>query len=104
MKIAKVIPLYKTGNKHHFTNYRPVSLLPEFSQILEKLFNKRLDKFIDQHILLIESLYGFRSKGATSLALIDSIEENTNSIDQKKYTVGIFLDLKKGFDTINHDI
>ena len=48
MKIAKVIPLYKSGNKHHFTNYRPVSLLPQFSKILEKLFNNRLDNFIDK--------------------------------------------------------
>lgn len=44
MKIAKVIPLYKTGHKHHFTNYRPISLLPQFSKILEKLFNESLDK------------------------------------------------------------
>jgi len=39
---AKVIPLYKNGSKHHFTNYRPVSLLPQFSKILEKVFNNRL--------------------------------------------------------------
>ena len=104
MKIAKVIPLYKTGNKHQFTNYRPVSLLPQFSKILEKLFNNRLEKFIDKHKLLTESQYGFRSNRATSLALIDSVEEITNSIDLRQYTVGIFIDLKKAFDTINHDI
>ncbi len=45
MKIAKVIPLYKTGNKHHFTNYRPLSLLPQFSKILEKLFKKKTGQF-----------------------------------------------------------
>ena len=95
MKIAKVIPLYKTGNKHQFTNYRPVSLLSQFSKILEKLFNNRLDSFINKHRLLTESQYGFRSNRATSLALIDSVEEITNSIDQKEYTVGIFIDLKK---------
>ena len=43
MKIAKVIPLYKTGDKYHFTNYRPVSLLPKFSKILEKLFADRFN-------------------------------------------------------------
>ncbi len=51
MKIA-IIPLYKTGDKHHFTNYRPVSLLSQFSKILEKLFNDSLDKFIDKHKIL----------------------------------------------------
>ena len=44
MKIAKVIPLYKSGEKNIFTNYRPISLLPQFSKILEKLYNNRLDK------------------------------------------------------------
>ena len=45
MKIAKVIPIFKSGKQDSFTNYRPVSLLPQFSKILEKLFNNRLDKF-----------------------------------------------------------
>ena len=101
---AKVIPLFKSGNKHHFTNNRPVSLLPQFSKILEKLFNNRLDKFIDKHKLLTESQYGFRPNRATSMTVIESVEEISNSIDQKQYTVGIFIDLKKAFDTINHDI
>ena len=104
MKIAKVIPLFKAGNKHHFTNYRPVSLLPQFSKHFEKLFNNRLNNFIEKHKLLTESQYGFRANRSTSMALIDSLEEITSSIDQKKHAIGIFIDLKKAFDTINHDI
>ena len=104
MKIAKVIPLYKSGNKHHFTNYRPVSLLPQFSKILEKLFNNRLDNFIDKHKLLTDNQYGFRANRSTSMALLESVEEITNSMDKKQQSIGIFLDLKKAFDTINHDI
>ena len=103
MKIAKVVPLYKTGDRHHFTNYRPVSLLPQFSKILEKIFNNRLDKFMDKH-KCSDSQYGFRSNSSTSLALMESIEEITNAIDNKRYAIGIFIDLKKAFDTINHDI
>ena len=61
MKTAKVIPLYKAGSKHNFTNYRPVSLLPQFSKILEKLFNSRLEAFLEKHQLLSDSQYGFRS-------------------------------------------
>lgn len=59
MKMGKVVPLYKTGVRHKFTNYRPISLLPQFSKILEKLFSNRLDKFLDKQKILSESQYGF---------------------------------------------
>lgn len=54
MKIAKVIPLYKTEDRYHFTNYRPVSVLLQFSKILEEHFTERLDKFIEMHNLLVD--------------------------------------------------
>ena len=104
MKIAKVIPLHKNGNKHHFTNYRPVSLLPQFSKILEKLFNSRLDSFLDNFNILSESQYGFRTNRSTSQALLESIERITEATDNQQYAIGIFIDLKKAFDTINHSI
>ncbi len=104
MKIAKVIPLFKTGDRHHFTNYRPVSLLPQFSKILEKLFTDRLDKFIEKHNLLTDSQYGFRTDRSTSLALMELIEEITNCIDNKKIAIGVFVGLKKAFETIDHNI
>ena len=104
MKIAKVIPLYKNGSKHLFTNYRPVSLLPQFSKILEKLFNSRLDSFLERHNVLSESQYGFRTKRSTSQALMESIERITDAIDNHQYAIGIFIDLRKAFDTINHNI
>ena len=104
MKIAKVIPLYKNGSKHLFTNYRPVSLLPQFSKILEKLFNSRLDSFLERHNVLSESQCGFRTKRSTSQALMESIERITDAIDNHQYAIGIFIDLRKAFDTINHNI
>ena len=81
MKTAKIIPLYKSGDKSNFTNYRPVSLLPQFSKVLEKLFCCRLNKFIEVNNILSSNQYGFRNKHSTSLALIDLVEELTNSID-----------------------
>ena len=66
MKVAKVIPICKKEDNSVFTNYRPRSLLPQFSKILEKLFNTRLDAFIDKHDTLSGSQYGFRSKMFTS--------------------------------------
>ena len=104
MKTAKVIPLFKSGEKSYFTNYRPASLLPQFSKVLEKLFCSRFTKFIERNEILSDNQYGFRSKHSTSLALIDLVEELTNSIDNKSIAIGIFIDLKKAFDTIDHDL
>ena len=104
MKIAKVLPLYKNGDRELFTNYRPVSLLSQFSKIIEKLFANRLDSFINKHGLINNCQYGFRSNRSTSLALIEYIEEISNSIDNKNVTIGVSIDLKKAFDTIDHGI
>ena len=104
MKIARVIPLFKSGDKHVFNNYRPVSLLPQFSKILEKLFNNRLDSFIDKNCILSECQYGFRNSRSTYMALMDLVENICELIDKKKYVMGIFIDLKKAFDTIDHTI
>ena len=103
MKIAKVVPLFKSGEKNVFTNYRPISLLPQFSTILEKLYNERMDTFLNKHDILSPSQYGFRSIMSTSHALLELVEEITSSLDNNKYSVGIFIDLKKAFDTIDHD-
>ena len=102
MKITKVIPLFKTGENSNFTDYRPVSLLPQFSKILEKLFDVRLKKCIDKYQLLSNSQDGFRNNMSISLALVDLVEELSSNIDNKLFTVGVFIDLKKTFDTIDH--
>ena len=94
MKIAKVVPLYKSGSKNAFNSYRPVSVLPQFSKILEKLFNKRLDNFIAKYDIL--SQYGFRSNRSTSMALIELLEKLTNSTDDKKNNCWCFHRPEKG--------
>ena len=104
MKIAKVIQLYMSGEKNVFTNYRPISLLPQFSKILEKLYNNRLDEFLNKCNILSPSQNGFRSSMSTTEALLDLVEEITSSLEKNKYTVGVFIDLKKAFDTVDHDI
>ena len=104
LKICKIIPIYKNGDKQLFTNYRPVSLLPQFSKIVEKLFNKRLMDFVDKNELLYNGQYGFRHNMSTSLALLQLTEDITTQMDEANYTIGIFIDLKKAFDTIDHEI
>ena len=104
MKIARVIPLFKNGDNKEFTNYRPVSLLPQFSKNLERIFHKRLMNFLDDKKVLYESQYGFRKNRSTSLAILELVEEITTAIDDYKSTVGVFIDLKKAFDTVDHNI
>ena len=104
MKIAKIIPLFKSGDDASFSNYRPVSLLPQFSKVLEKLFDVRLSDFIEKYKILSNSQYGFRKGRSTSLALIDFMEKLSSGIDNNLVTVGVFIDLKKAFDTIDHTL
>lgn len=104
LKTAKIVPLFKQGDKGKVSNYRPVSLLPQFSKILEKLYYRRLEEFIDKSGIISGSQYGFRKNSSTSLALIDFVDDITRAIDKHEFTVGIFVDLKKAFDTVNHAI
>ena len=69
MKIAKIIPIFKNGQKTEFTNYRPISILSQFSKILQKLFNLRLEHFLDAIKILSDSQYGFRP-GMSTVCLI----------------------------------
>ena len=104
MKVAKVIPIHKSGEKNVFNNYRPVSILSQFSKILERLFCNRLENYIEKNKILNDSQYGFRNHGSTAMAIIDLIEYVTTALDKKKHVMGIFIDLKKAFDTIDHEI
>ena len=104
MKIAKVIPIFKKGNKEELGNYRPISLLTSLSKILERLVYSRTLKFLNEFKVFCNSQFGFRKKHSTSHALLNFIDKIANATDDQLYTVGIFLDLSKAFDTIDHDI
>ena len=82
----------------------PVSVLPQFSKILEKVYNKRLVDFSESNKILCDSQFDFRSDHSASLALMEMVENITSSIGNGQYTPGVFLDLKKAFDTIDHSI
>ena len=85
-------------------NYRPISLLSIFDKIIEKLMHKRLYNFLEDNNILYEKQYGFRKKNSTIFSLIEITEKIKESIDKNKYGCGIFIDLRKAFDTVNHDI
>ena len=71
---------------------------------MEKLFNNRLDKFSEINDILSNNQYGFRNNSTTCHALIDLNEQLTKSIDDKLCTIGVFINLKKAFDTIDHSL
>ena len=90
LKIAKVIPIYKSGEKDSFSNYRPISVLCTFSKLLEPLFYNRLMSYIDSNNILTESQYGFRDNRSTNLALIDLVEEVRHLLDSNKFSTKKF--------------
>ena len=104
LKIARLIPIFKTGDKGLLNNYRPVSILPIFSKLLERVMYKRLLNFLNKHRILSNNQFGFRKNHSTSLALIHLYDKISAAIDNREYTIGIFLDLSKAFDTVNHKI
>ena len=104
MKLAKVIPIFKVGSKDSITNYRPISLLSIFSKIFEKLAHKQLNDFLILNSIFYVSQFGFQKGRSTSHSLIEIVENIRDCMDNKMYGCGIFIDLKKAFDTVNHDI
>ena len=101
-KVSRVIPLYKDGEKDVFGNYRPISLLPTFSKLFEAVVNEQIRNYFNCFQLFTKSQFGFRLKSEPAMAVskfVDSIFKAQNEI-----SLGIFIDARKAFDTIDHDI
>ena len=75
-----------------------------FDKINEKLVHKRLYNFLEQNNILYKNQFGFRKNNSTTFALLQITEKIKETIDNKKYGCGIFIDLRKAFDTVNHKI
>ena len=104
LKLAKVIPIYKSNDESDPSNYRPISLLSVFNRIFEKMMYNRLKAFLEKFGILHESQYGFREKRSTEHAILEIINQIQTNMDRKLYTCGIFIDLQKAFDTVDHTI
>ena len=104
LKLAKVVPLYKKGEKYLPGNYRPISLLNVFDKLLERIMYNRLYRHLQVNNVLYEYQFGFRKNFSTILALLDVTDSIYENIDDGNSGVGIYVDLQKAFDTVNHDI
>ena len=90
--------------KVDYTSYRPISLLSNIEKIIEKLMYKRLSNFLDINNLIYSLQFGFRPKYLTTHALINLTESIRQSLDEGSFGCGIFVDLQKAFDTVDHKI
>lgn len=104
LKVARVKPLFKQGDYEVASNYRPVSVLPVLSRILEICVNTRLQSFLDKINFLYEGQYGFCKDRDTETAVIDLISDIQVRIDGGYVCSLVSLDLRKAFDTVDHDI
>ena len=104
LKISSVLPLFKKGSKLNCGNYRPISLLSNISKLLEKLMYSRLYNFLTIYNCLSELQFGFRSQHSTSHALVCITEKIREALDTGNFACGIFIDLQKAFDTVDHHI
>ena len=104
LKVALVSPLYKAKDPMTFSNYRPISLLPLFSKILEKLMYNRLLSFLNKCQIINKNQFGFRNNHSTYMALLIMLENVRNALDNGECAIGVFLDFQKAFDTVDHDI
>ena len=103
-KTAKVVPIFKTGDKNSVNNYRPISLLPNLSKVLEKLIKIRFVKFFDKYNILYDYQYGFREGHSVLHSLLDVTSFGYHSIQNKENIAMLLMDLRKAFDTVSHNI
>ena len=103
LKIAKVSPVYKKDEEFLLKNYRPISVLPCFSK-LERIMYNRLFKYLSENSILYKKQFGFQTSHSTEHAILLLINQLYQSFDESKFTLGIFIDLSKAFDTVDHKI
>ena len=104
LKIARVSPIFKKDEKFLFNNYRPISVLPCFSKLLEKIMYNRLYKYLSGNNYLYEKQFGFQAAHSTEHAVIQLISQILQAFNENNHITGTFIDLSKAFDTVDHHL
>ena len=104
LKVANDIHIHKKDEKLDPNNYRPISLLSNISKLYKKAMHIRLTNFLRKNKVLFSYQFGFQNNHSTDNALISLTEMIRNALDNDDFACGVFIDLKKAFDTVNHDI
>ena len=99
-----MVPIFKSGDSSVLSNYQPISVLSFFAKVFEKLLYKYLLDFLDLNNVLYKHQFVFREKHCTQQAIVSLVEKITQSWDTDDIVIGVFIDLKKAFDTVPHDI
>ena len=102
-KIGKQTPVFKAGDDK-IQNFRPITVCSSLSKILEKIVRERVTEYLDQYKILNNSQFGFRKKHSTNHAMINITESTLEAIEANLKVGGVFLDIAKAFDCVNHDI
>ena len=104
LKIARVLPLHKGGSLDKVINFRPISILSSISKIFERLMFNKMYSFIEKYQIFDNSQFGFRKGHNTELAIMRTIKYITDALDMDVPVIGLFLDISKAFDSIDHNI
>ena len=103
-KEATVIPLFKGGNRLDVSNYRPISLLPLPGKLLEKIVHMKISNYLEINEILCDKQNGFRKERSSVHSIVNLTDSLLNAINNNETCMALFIDLKKAFDTINHNI
>ena len=104
LKVGKVSPVHKLGDRDDLNNYRPITVLPTIARVFERLLYDQMYTYLAENKLLDNQQFGFRSIHSTALALGKSVNKWLMNVDHGKLNSVVFLDIKKAFDTVDHKI
>lgn len=104
LKVARVVPIYKGGERSDPRNYRPISVLNAINTVFEKVLCKRIQNFLNKYNIICHNQHGFRPQRSTSSAVLVLSQLINSALHNNKLAIVVYLDISKAFDTVDHTI